>query len=76
MAIVLVASGRASSSFLANCLLVPGLACVDAGFSFSLGAVYPLRLKLHPAAHEGVVCVALCILVAAGQLNTAVSRDG
>ena len=27
--------------------LVPGLVCADAGFSFPIGAVYPLRLNLH-----------------------------
>ena len=56
-----------------------GLACVDSGFSFSLGVMYPLRLKLRLAAHEGVICVAVCTLVAVGQLNTvetAASHDG
>ena len=74
MAHGLLAPGRASSSPLSDKLsyrlLAPGLACVDAAFFLSLGAVNNLRLKLRLSAYEGLVCVAVCTLVAAGLLNT------
>ena len=50
-----------------NKLWVVGLASINAGPSLCLQAEHILSLEIHLGAHQEVVCVTVCALIAAGE---------